>query len=164
MFDYLKRILKQEPEKQNDTNIEPAVTPEHESNENKIQVATAALYVEIAAADGDFSEDEREKIVFAVKENFNLSEQCVNELIELSEETVKKSVSVYEFTSVLNHHLSRDEKLQLLRNLWKLVYTDGRLDKYEDRLIKIIGSTLNLDHKDIIGSKLAVKQDLGSSS
>jgi uncharacterized tellurite resistance protein B-like protein len=48
-----------------------------------------------------------------------------------------------------------------MTNLWKLIYTDGRLEKHEDRLIKIIGSTLNLDHKDIINAKLLVKQELG---
>lgn len=161
MFDYLKRILIQEPEKENETNIEPATNTVEENKENKIQVATAALYVEIAAADGDFSEEERKKIVNAMKENFNLTDQCVEDLISLSEEAVKNSISVYEFTSILNDHLNRDEKLKLMTNLWKLIYTDGRLEKHEDRLIKIIGSTLNLDHKDVINQKLIVKQELG---
>ena len=161
MFDYLKRILTQEPEKENETNIEPATNTVEENKENKIQVATAALYVEIAAADGDFSEEERKKIVNVMKENFNLTDQCVEDLISLSEEAVKNSISVYEFTSILNDHLNRDEKLKLMTNLWKLIYTDGRLEKHEDRLIKIIGSTLNLDHKDVINQKLIVKQELG---
>ena len=63
MFDYLRRILIQEPEKENETNFEPATNTTEENKENKIQFATAALYVEIAAADGDFSEEERKKIV-----------------------------------------------------------------------------------------------------
>jgi uncharacterized tellurite resistance protein B-like protein len=158
MFDYLKRILSQEEEKE--ISAEPPVPSESENLENKLQVATAALYVEIAAADGDFSEEERKKIVNAMKENFNLTNQCVDDLISLSGEAVKNSISVYEFTSILNDHLNRGEKLKLMTNLWKLIYTDGRLEKHEDRLIKIIGSTLNLDHKDVINSKLLVKQEL----
>jgi len=159
MFDYLKRILSQEEEKE--ISDAPPVPSESENLENKLQVATAALYVEIAAADGDFSEEERKKIVNAMKENFNLTNQCVEDLISLSEEAVKNSISVYEFTSILNDHLNRGEKLKLMTNLWKLIYTDGRLEKHEDRLIKIIGSTLNLDHKDVINAKLLVKQELG---
>jgi uncharacterized tellurite resistance protein B-like protein len=158
MFDYLKRILSQEEIKE--ISAEPPVPSESENLENKLQVATAALYVEIAAADGDFSEEERKKIVNAMKENFNLTDQCVEDLISLSEEAVKNSISVYEFTSILNDHVNRDEKLKLMTNLWKLIYTDGRLEKHEDRLIKIIGSTLNLDHKDVINAKLLVKQEL----
>lgn len=158
MFDYLKRILSQEEEKE--ISDKPPIPSESENLENKLQVATAALYVEIAAADGDFSEEERKKIVNAMKENFNLTNRCVEDLISLSEEAVKNSISVYEFTSILNDHLNRGEKLSLMTNLWKLIYTDGRLEKHEDRLIKIIGSTLNLDHKDVINSKLLVKQEL----
>jgi uncharacterized tellurite resistance protein B-like protein len=158
MFDYLKRILSQEEIKE--ISAEPPVPSESENLENKLQVATAALYVEIAAADGDFSEEERKKIVNAMKENFNLTDQCVEDLISLSEEAVKNSISVYEFTSILNDHVNRDEKLKLMTNLWKLIYTDGRLEKHEDRLIKIIGRTLNLDHKDVINAKLLVKQEL----
>lgn len=157
MFDYLKRILTQEQEKE--LTIEKGQPPK-ESHEKKLQIATAALYVEIASADGDFSEEERKKIVNAMNKNFNLTDQCVEDLISLSEEAVKDSISVYEFTSILNDHLNRDEKLKLMTNLWKLIYTDGRLEKHEDRLIKIIGSTLNLDHKDVINAKLLVKQKL----
>lgn len=159
MFDYLKRILTQE--EKTEVNVEPLVPSENKSHEKKLQVATAALFVEIATADGDFSNDERNRIIKTMQKDFNLEDECVKDLINLSEEVVKDSISVYEFTSVLNDHLDRDEKLQLLKNLWKLVYTDGKLDKYEDRLIKIIGSTLNLDHKDVINAKLFVKQELG---
>ena len=160
MFNYLKRILTQEPEKEKEINAGPSVPSEAENKENKLRVATAALYVEIATADGHFSDEERKRIIDAMQEKYSLTGDCVKDLIELSEEVVKDSISVYEFTSVLNDHLNRDEKMQLLNNLWKLVYTDGRLDKYEDRLIKIIGSTLNLDHKDVINTKLLVKQEL----
>ena len=118
------------------------------------------MFVEIATADGDFSDDERNRIIKTMQKDFSLEDECVKDLINLSEEVVKDSISVYEFTSELNDHLDKDEKLQLLKNLWKVVYTDGKLDKYEDRLIKIIGSTLNLDHKDVINAKLFVKQEL----
>jgi len=48
----------------------------------------------------------------------------------------------------------------LIKNLWRIIYEDGKLDSYEDRLIKIIGSTMNIEHKDIIAAKLFVKQEL----
>ncbi|NUM62358.1 MAG: TerB family tellurite resistance protein, partial [Ignavibacteriaceae bacterium] len=73
---------------------------------------------------------------------------------------VKDSISVYEFTSVINEAFSQSEKLELIKNLWRIIYEDGKLDSYEDRLIKIIGSTMNIEHKDIIAAKLFVKQEL----
>jgi uncharacterized tellurite resistance protein B-like protein len=158
MFEYLRKVLSPEQDKLTSKEVEASSSKTHSK---KYQVASAALLVEIAKADGDFSDDERNRIINTMQKNFNLTNECVKDLIELSEEVVKDSISVYEFTSVINDHFNKNEKLQLLNNLWKVVYTDGKLNQYEDRLIKIIGSTLNLDHKDVINEKLLVKQELG---
>jgi uncharacterized tellurite resistance protein B-like protein len=119
------------------------------------------LFIEIAKADGDFSEAERKRIIELMRSDFNLDENCIDELMELSEKKVKESISIYEFSTVINEQFNKDDKLKLLKSLWKVIYEDGKLDKYEDHLIKIIGTTLNLDHRDIISSKLAAKEDIG---
>ena len=150
MFDYLKKMIATSGE---------IHTPQKASTDpsKKIQIATAALFIEIAKADGEISADERKKIVKNMEEMFDLDDECVENLIKLSEQRVSESISVYEFSSIINENFSREEKYQLMKNLWKIVYADNHLDQYEDRLMKIIGSTLNLDHKDIIDAKLEVK-------
>jgi len=157
MFEYLKKIL--EPEK--DEEFQQLQTGKaKQSPRKKLEVASAALFIEIAKADGDFSDDERKRIIDLMKDEFDLDEECVNELLELSEKKVQQSVSVYEFTSIINEGFNQQEKLELLKNLWRIVYVDGKLDSHEDQLIKIIGTTMNIEHKDIIGAKLFVKQEL----
>ena len=155
MFEYLRKVLLPE-QSSGELKISPTKT-----TTNKYQVATAALLIEIAKADGDFSDDERNRIFELMKKDFDLDDECINELFELSEQKVRDSISVYEFSSVINEKFTHHEKLELLKNLWRIVYEDGKLDSHEDRLIKIIGSTLNLEHKDIIGAKLFVKQEMG---
>lgn len=157
MFEYLKKILSPELEEQVLQELETSSTI---ATSKKYQVATAALLIEVAKADGDFSKDERERIINLMKKDFDLDDECVDELMELSEQKVKDSISVYEFTSVINETFSQSEKLELLKNLWRIIYEDGKLDSHEDRLIKIIGSTMNVEHKDIIAAKLFVKQEL----
>jgi len=157
MFEYLRKVLSPERDELVSQEIE---TSSNKSTSKKYQVATAALLVEIAKADGDFSKDEKKRIIHLMKKDFELDDQCVGELLALSEQKVKDSVSIYEFSSVINETFSQAEKLELLKNLWRIVYEDGKLDSHEDRLIKIIGSTMNLEHKDIIGAKLFVKQEL----
>jgi len=84
------------------------------------------------------------------------------ELTKLAiEQKVNDSISVYEFSSIINESFTNQEKFELMKNLWRVIYEDGKLDSHEDQLIKIIGSTLNLEHKDIIGAKLFVKQEMG---
>lgn len=157
MFDYLKNILQKDNNQQISMGKNEIVD---ESTDKKIQVATAAVLVEMAKADGDFSEDERHHIIKALQNTFKLDKVCVKELINLSEKKLEKGLGIYEFTSIINNNFSRSEKLELIEDLWKIIYTDDKLDKYEDRLVKLIGAMLNVDHKDIINAKLLVKKRL----
>ena len=158
MFEYLRKVLSAEKDEQI-TQLQKIETPKF--SPKKYQVATAALLIEIAKADGDFSDEERERIIHLMKKDFELDDDLVAELLDLSEQKVKDSISVYEFSKIINESFTRQEKIELLKNLWRIVYVDGKLDSHEDQLIKIIGSTLNLEHKDIIGAKLFVKQEMG---
>jgi uncharacterized tellurite resistance protein B-like protein len=157
MFEYLRKTLLQG--KVEDSSPE-TVEKREENQHKKLQIATAALFVEMAKADGNFSDEERERVIHTVQNTFNLDEDCVHELIELSEKKLEESIGVYEFTSIINDHFNRDEKLELLEDLWKIIYVDDKLDKYEDRLVKVIGGLINVDHKDIINAKLLVKEKL----
>jgi len=154
MFEYLRQVLAPEQ------TLRELKVNSSKNSSNRYQVATAALLIEIAKADGDFSDDERNRIFELMKNDFDLDDECVNELLQLSEKKVKDSISVYEFSSVINESFTQQEKIGLMKNLWRVIYQDGKLDSHEDRLIKIIGSTLNMEHKDVIGAKLFVKQEL----
>jgi len=157
MFEYLRKTLLQD--KKQDAASEP-VEKKKGNQHKKLQIATAALFIEMAKADGNFSDEERERVIHIMQNTFNLDEDCVNELIELSEKKLEESISVYEFTSIINDNFSREEKFELLEGLWKIIYVDDKLDKYEDRLVKVIGGLINVDHKDIINAKLLVKEKL----
>ena len=157
MFDYLRKTLLQN--KIEDGSPEP-VEKKEGNQHKKLQIATAALFVEMAKSDGNFSNEERERVIHIMQNTFQLDEDCVHELIELSEKKLEESTSVYEFASIINKHFSREEKLELLEALWKIIYVDDKLDKYEDRLVKVIGGMLNVNHKDIINAKLKIRQQL----
>lgn len=157
MFDYLKRSLLQD--KTQSSLPEPAQNIKDTKNK-KLQIATAALFVEMAKADGNFSSEERENVINILENTFELDEDCVKELIDLSEKKLEKSASVYEFASIINENFNRQEKLELLESLWKIIYVDDKLDKYEDRLVKVIGGMLNVEHKDVINAKLLIRQQL----
>ncbi|HKI78240.1 MAG TPA: TerB family tellurite resistance protein [Ignavibacteriaceae bacterium] len=149
MFDYIKGILQNVSEENR--------TP---SDGNKrIQVATCALFIEIARADDEFTNKERDIILSVMKDSFDLDTEEVNELIINAEESVNKSVSVYEFTRLLDEYLEKEGKFELLKNLWRLIYSDNTLNKYEDNLIKRIGDMLKMEHKEVIDAKLQIKQE-----
>ncbi len=157
MFENLKKIFNAT---QNSVTDETAKSDSSAEN-RKVEIAACALFIEMAKADGEFSEEERKFIVSEMENTFNIDKDCVNELMMLAEERIKESVSLYEFTGVINNTFSQSEKLELIESLWKLIYKDEKLNAYEDQLIKRIAATINVEHKQIINAKLLVKEQLG---
>lgn len=158
MFDSLKNIL---------TGKSGIDSPDYDSRssgmeyQKQIQVATAAIFIELAGADGEFTEEERQHIIHSLKNRFDLEDEYVNELLDLSKKKLDESVSLYEFSGIINENFSTEDKFELLKNLWRLIYTDKRLDKYEDHIIKIIGGMLNMGHNKIINAKMLIREEQG---
>jgi uncharacterized tellurite resistance protein B-like protein len=157
MFEYLRKIFVP----QHDSDSIDFQKSDLKSENNKVEIAACALFIEMAKADGEFSDVERELIISEMQNTFNLDKECVDELMMFAEQEIKESVSLYEFTSVINNQFSHEQKIDLIENLWKLIYKDEKLSAYEDQLIKRIGATMNIEHKQIINAKLWVKQQLG---
>lgn len=130
------------------------------NKEKKLQIAACALLVEIGKADSNFTEKERKKIISIMKNTFNLEEDYINELIELSEKEFDENESIYEYTTIINNNFNNDEKFELLKNIWRLIYTDDNLNRYEEHLVKMIGTLLNIEYSNIIGAKLLIKEEL----
>lgn len=131
------------------------------TNEHKLQIAACALLIEIATADDNLSKEERDKIKSLMKKTFNLTDEEVIKLITESEEQIENSISLYEFTDVLNNNLKKEEKYKIIKYLWHIAYADGNLDSYEDHYIKTISNNLHFHHKDRIAAKMEVKEKLG---
>ncbi len=157
MLEYLRKIF---ADNQTAINQNP-VNSSSERRNQKIDIAACALFIEIAKADGQFTDEERKFIISEMKSTFSLDDRYVNDLILLAEQRVKESVSLYEFSGVINTTFTFKEKIELIESLWKLIYKDEKLNQYEDHLIKRIAATINVEHKQIINAKLWVKEQMG---
>ncbi len=152
-------------EKPSESNSSQNIEKDNSHKEPRsIEIATCALFLEIANSDEHFDEREKEKIISIMKNSFNLNDEELNNLMNISEEAVKKSVSIYEFTDIINKYYNYDEKLKIIENLWKIVLADNELHKYEDYMMRIISSNLHLSHKDFIAAKLKVKEEMKSGN
>jgi len=158
MLKYLKNILS--PPEALIGSIKIPDENNYQRDRKRVQLATCILFVEIAKADSIFAQDERDKIISVMNEKFNLDNESIKELIELSEENAKVDSSIYEYTNLINQNFSNDEKYELLRNLWRLVFVDENMDKYEEQMVKKIGIFINVDYRDIISSKMEIKKEL----
>ena len=119
-----------------------------------IHVATCTLLLEMAVIDGEFSDSERENILSILKKDYHLSDEYAAELIEASNEELKRSIDLWQFTNLINENYSLEEKLQIIEMVWEIVYTDGKLDMHEDYLVHKLANLLRLTHKQLIDAKL----------
>ena len=120
-----------------------------------LPLAVAALLFEISRADHEVHEDERKEMVRAVGTVCELDESDIASLLETADTAVEEAISLYDFTSVVNEHLNREKKYELLLLLWRVAYADGRLDRYEEYYIRKIADLLHLSHGDFIRAKHA---------
>lgn len=124
--------------------------------QHKLQLAAAALLIELSRADFEKSPEEYLAIERALKQKFSLSEQEINDLIALAEEENSQATSLYEFTKLINEHFEPEQKFALLTALWEVAVADGDISKYEDHLIRKIAELIYVSHSDFIRSKLDV--------
>jgi uncharacterized tellurite resistance protein B-like protein len=131
-----------------------------ESRFERVQVATCALLMEVAHSDGHYQSVEAKIVHDLLAEKFNLAPAAVAELIDYSQQHREESLDLFQFAREINAHFSREEKLDVMEGIWRVIYADGMLDKYEDALARQLASLLRLDHKDVIARKLKILDEV----
>lgn len=131
-----------------------------ESRFERVQVATCALLMEVAHSDGHFHSIEETIVHDLLAKKFNLSAAAVAELVDYSHRCREESLDLFQFAREINAHFSRAEKIDVMEGIWRVIYADGTLDKYEDALARQLATLLRLDHKDVIDRKLLVLDEV----
>ena len=125
-----------------------------------INYACSALLIETALVDKVFDNSEIESLKITLKNLFSLDESSIQQIIVDAEKTVKESTSLYEHTKIINQSCNYEEKTRLIKSLWKVAFADGKLDKYEEHLIRKISDLIHISHSDFINQKIKAKKEL----
>jgi len=123
------------------------------SIEHRIRLATAALMVEVIHVDDQVTDDEQNKIHQLLKKKYELSNDEIVALLDLATEEKRAATDYFQFTSLLNEHLSPPQKVQLIENLWRLAYADQQLDKHEEHLVRRLAELLHVPHHAFMQTK-----------
>lgn len=123
---------------------------------DRIPLAAAVLLLEVAHTDGEYHADEEQLIGSLLKEHFSVADDMLAELLELAEHARVNSSDLHQFTRDINKAFTQPEKEQIIEAIWELVYADGRLDHFEDALMRQLGTLIGLSHRQLIAAKLRV--------
>ena len=137
--------------------FEDKSTLKETADDEGLGIAAGVLMLEIARADDEIDDLEKEVVIEGVKNILHKTNHEINEIFKKVIAVVEESVSFFEFTSLINDSCSRKEKYDLLVILWKVAYADGQLDKYEEYYIRKIKDLLYLSQSDFIKAKIEAK-------
>ena len=127
-------------------------------HEKKLQLATAALLIEIARADFDIADEEKHSISQSLQQTFNLAESELDEIMDLAEQEVHEAVSLHQFTRLIHDNYSAEDKKEIIKMLWIVAYSDNVLDKYEEAMIRKISDLLYVSHGDFTHAKSLARE------
>ena len=127
---------------------------------NQDELAYASLLIEVIKSDDRFDQREHDELLNILGTKLSIDEKALGELSELAQKKSDESTSLYEFTREINDKYQYEEKVQLIEDLWRIAYSDERIDKYEDYVIRKVADLIYVTHSDFIQSKLKVKNSI----
>ncbi len=119
----------------------------------EIELTAAVLAYEIARIDGDVSLSELNVLMSEIKAISNKVGKKETEILEIIETYSNDSVSFYEFIEDINKNYTKNEKLSLLKFMWKIAYADGKLEVDEERLIRRLANMIKIKNIEVLKLK-----------
>ncbi len=125
-----------------------------------LQLATAALLVEMTRANNQVTDDERRAVDEALREVFDLSDEETRELVRLAELELADSASLFQFTYLVDKAFPMETKVTIVEMLWRVAYSDACKDKHEEYLVRKIADLLHVPHAAFIRARHRVEEAL----
>lgn len=129
--------------------------------QHAIQLATAALLIEVARLDRDVDAQERAAMLRAVREKFGLEAGEAGTLIDLAEAEAREATDYYQFTSLINRHFSQEQRQRVVELMWQVAYADAELSAHEQHVVRKVADLLYVPHGAYIAAKLRARDAAG---
>lgn len=122
------------------------------------QIASAALLMEVAAADNVLQAREMDAFSQAMQTSFGLTDEEIALLQKNAENKQENATSLFQFTQIVNNSFSREEKFNLVKSMWQIALADDELDKYEEHIIRRVAELIYLSHTDFLVARNAARE------
>ena len=110
-----------------------------------VHLAACVLLLDIAYADGTFSQEEREHLLATLARHFALTGEEAQLLIAAAERERGQAIDHFRYTNVLQQQYDVGQKMVLAEVMWGLVLADGSVDDHEHYLTRKISNLLELE-------------------
>ena len=131
----------------------------HSLPRNDVELALAALLVELARADFAENPEEFAEIRDLLARYLRAPER-VDALLMEAEQRANRAVSLHEFTRQLNLELSEPQKIEVVEMLWRVSLADGRIDAHEGHLVRKVAGLLHVRERDVVRLRIRVQEEI----
>ena len=114
---------------------------DEKKNFNKI----AALLIHAARIDQDFSAEE-ERIIEKTLSQIGVKKENIKEVVKEGKKIESDSNQILEFTKQVKK-MRESDKLEIIKSLWKIIYSNNEADVYETGLMRRLAGLLYIDSK-----------------
>jgi len=119
-----------------------------------LRMATAVLLMEVARADHDIKDEEREAVRRIIENYYSVSPEQARELAAAAENAADDTTSLFPFTRLITSECSMDDRIRIVRMLWEVSCADGHIDAHEEHLVRKVADLLYVPHKQFIRTRL----------
>ncbi|MBR7888484.1 TerB family tellurite resistance protein [Marinomonas sp. A79] len=135
--------------------------PVEESEKISYQKAVTVLLMEVMLADHEVDEKEEQQVKAFLHQVSDLGDD-IDSIYAEARSGVDHANDLYQFTKVVNENATLEQKLALLKALWRVALADGDIDAHEDHRIRRISELLFMPHSEFIQAKLSVQNEMSS--
>ena len=130
------------------------------SGHDPLRLATAAVLLDIAYADGKFTPAEGGNATAYLQRAFQLSTDESRELIDAAEEIRSNTIDHFSMTNFIKKNTTLAQRIEIVKTMWRMAYSDGKLSDYEGYLVRKLADLLGLEHRVMIDAKVSVIEEL----
>ncbi len=138
--------------------------PQSETQPDPLRLATAAVLLEIAYADGTFTPAEDGDVVGYLERAFSLPEDEARDLLTQAGELRARTIDHFSLTNFIRKNSTLAQRIDIVKTMWRIVYSDRKLTDYENYLVRKLADLLGLEHHVMIDAKVEVLRELGLST
>ncbi len=110
--------------------------------------------MEVAAADAEISDAERQLVKRIIEEIHAVSPDEAREICGLAERQADRATSLFPFTRLITSECSMEDRIEIVNRLWEITFLDGKVHAHEEHLVRKVADLLYVPHSQFIRGKI----------
>ena len=128
---------------------------EDKSNNDSDLINVACLMIHAAKIDENYTDKEK-TIIKNTLTKLNDNNENIDQLILDAEKKESDSNHIQDFTKNIKA-MSKDNKIEIIKNIWSIILSDGNSDIFEENLMRRLAGLLYVDSKTMGDIKLSIQ-------